>query len=257
MDSKEGALMSQAFKFAALGALLTLLTADIAAAQTSDLGGYRSRRRREPPAPQWQAELRFGPYSPNVDQEFSGATPFADTFGDGTRFLFGFEVDWLPLVLPRIARIGPGIGVGYTKMSGNARLDDGSGQRADQETSLAIAPFYLVAVGRVDVLARNTPVPLSPYVKAGLGYAFWWASDGDDTARSDGIVGRDASYGYHLALGAALGLGFLDLEGGGSMEAQDASVFFEWYLSELSGFGSGNQMNVGTSTWTLGLGVQF
>jgi hypothetical protein len=34
-------------------------------------------------------------------------------------------------------------------------------------------------------------------------------------------------------------------------------VFLEWYVSDLDGFGSGDQMHVGTNTWVLGLALEM
>src|SRR5262249_60065399 len=43
----------------------------------------------------WAAELRFGPYRPDVDSEFSGrAMPYTEFFGTGSSFLFSIEVDY-------------------------------------------------------------------------------------------------------------------------------------------------------------------
>ena len=141
-------------------------------------------------------ELRFGPYPPAVDEEFGGATPFADTFGNDTRFLFGFEVDWQLLRIPGFGSLAPGFGWGFTSFSADAPLADGTGL-SDQETSLTIMPMYLVGVMRVDVLARETDIPLVPYAKLGVGYALWWVSDGADTAADpQGVSGEGASYGW-------------------------------------------------------------
>src|SRR5690606_14241088 len=60
----------------------------------------RSRRRTEPPGGDvfqpghFLFEMRFGAYSPEVDEEFDGAaTPYADFFGDTPNFYFGLELD--------------------------------------------------------------------------------------------------------------------------------------------------------------------
>jgi hypothetical protein len=243
----------------ALAALAaTALSAPSARAQVWD-SGDTSGLGEQPRI--WVFELRFGPYRPKIDDEFSGATPYKDTFGDDTRFLVGLEVDWMPLRIPDIAMVGPGAGIGYTGMSGRARLEDGSGELADQETSIKILPMYLAAVIRVDMLVRQTDVPLVPYAKAGLGYALWWTSDGDETSRAGGVVGRDASWGYQYALGLMLGLAFLDPDSKGSLDDSagigNAYLFGEWFNSSLDGFGGGNQMQVGTNTWMVGIAAEM
>ena len=74
---------------AALGAALFAFGfARSALAQgTDEFGAYGGLERTgQKESPQHAAfELRFGPYRPNVDSEFAGATPFEDTFGNCPR----------------------------------------------------------------------------------------------------------------------------------------------------------------------------
>jgi hypothetical protein len=207
----------------------------------------------------WAVELRFGPYHPNVDEGVNGA-PFEQTFGNGKRVIFGFEVDWQALRIPHVGSLGPGVGWHYTRFGADALLADRPG-RSEQQTAISIMPMYLVAVARIDVLSRETVIPLSVYGKAGLGYALWWASDGDDGAEADGVDGSDASYGLHWALGGMLELNWLEPSSAATMDeatgVNGAHLFFEWYSSTLDGFGSGDQMNVGDSTWAVGLAVEM
>jgi hypothetical protein len=253
--------MKRMLSGAALAAFLTLSTA--ANAQGVDeFGAYGGREEHYHGSPQNAAfELRIGPYRPGVDQGVSGQ-PFEDTFGNDTRILLGMEVDWQALRIPHFGSFGPGFGWGYTKFSADALLGDGSGERSAQSTSLEIMPMYVVGVLRVDVLARDTIVPLVPYAKVGLGYALWWVGDGDGTARAeDGTVGRGSSYGYHYALGLMLLLDIVDRAAAAQMDyasgINNSYLFFEWYGSQLDGFGSGDQMQVGTNTWTLGLAFEI
>ncbi len=115
--------------------------------------------------------------------------------------------------------------------------------------------MYLVGVLRVDVLARETPVPLVPYAKAGFGYALWWAGDGDGTAHDDnGVIGRGHSFGFQYALGGMLLLDAFDrasaVEIDSNTGVNNTYFFLEWYNSFLGQ--SGDQMQVGTNTWMLG-----
>ena len=226
---------------------------------TDEFGAYGSlehSRRQESPQ-SWALEIRFGPYLPSVDDDFPQSRPFETTFGNDNRYMLGFEVDWQVLRIPGFGSFGPGFGWGYTNISADARLRDGTG-RAEQETSLSIMPIYLVGVLRVDVLAREVGIPLVPYAKVGAGYALWWVGDGEETANENGVEGRGASYGYQYALGGMLLLDFFDE--GSAIEIENTSgvnnsyFFAEWYVSTLDGFGSGNRMNVGANTWfTLGV----
>lgn len=205
-------------------------------------------------------ELRFGPYLPNVDDEFGGSGPFERFFGDENRYLLGFEGDWQLLRIPHVGTLGPGLGWGIVSMDGKTFRS--TGEEADQTTSLTIMPMYGVGVLRVDVLARETPVPLAAHAKLGLGYAMWWTDDGVGLARDEeGVEGKGSSYGYQGALGIDLLLDAFDGTGARDLDStfgvNNSYLFFEWYMSDLDGFGSGDQMQVGTSTWMLGLTLEM
>jgi len=250
-----------------LAGVWTLLAAWIPEARAQgvdEFGAYGGREdlsRLESPQ-NFALELRFGPYLPNVDQEFSGAaTPFRDVFGTTDRLMVGAEFDWQALRLKDILSLGPGVGVSYTALSARAPLASGDG-RADQRTKLKILPTWLVGVLRIDALARLTPVPLAFSAKVGLGHALWWSSDGDGTSTAeDGSKGRGRSYGYTYAAGAMLDLYFLEPSRANHLDAtmgiNHMYLIFEWYALELDGFGSGNVMNVGDRNWLLGLAMDW
>ena len=237
----------------------SLLMAGPANAQTFDAWSTGDLRDPAPYAsPQNAAvEFRIGPYVPKIDDEFAGAaTPFEDAFGDKKRVHVAIEADWQALRIPYFGTLGPGFSIGYTKMNGFGLLADGT--RASQKTSLTIIPTYAVAVLRADVLVRQTPVPLVPYVKLGVGYAMWFVNDGNDTAEAeDGTRGKSPSTGFQSALGIMLHLDPFDKSADMEMEntlgVNASYLFLEWYNSQLNGFGTGSDMNVGTSTWVTGL----
>lgn len=221
-------------------------------------GGLEERKHLESPQ-KYAFEVRFGPYLPNVDDDVAG-TPFEDMFGTKNRYLLGVELDWQALRIPHFGSFGPGAGLGYTVISANAPFTDNPTVRSGEKTRLKILPAYAVAVLRVDVIAEETVVPLAAYAKGGLGYALWWAAGEDKLERVDGVVGKGASYGYNFALGAMFKLDALDRKGDIEMDAStginDAYIFFEYYYSNLNGFG-GDTMNVGTDTWMTGLALEF
>lgn len=202
-------------------------------------------------------EIRFGHYDPNVDDGLTG-TPFKDTFGSGHHWQGGAELDWQLYRKPRLFSLGPGFGFGYTHASGKAPLESGTGV-SEQDTTLGIFPMHLVAVFRLDYLADRTPVPLQPYAKLGLGYALWWSSIGNEASRSNGDVGKGASYGYVWALGVLLRLDPLEPSAAANADASlginHAGFFIEWFNSGLDSFGKG--MDVGTNTWVAGLGLEI
>lgn len=249
---------------ARLGYLLSaafVLTAATVHAQGIDEFGRYGPRTTETESKQVGAfELRIGRYVPRVDDEFSnGQTPYRDMFGTKNRYSVGFEVDWQVLRIPYFGTLGPGLGVEYTKISADSLLASDPTQRAPGETtSLTLLPIYVVGVARFDYLARQTPVPLVPYAKLGVGSALWWVSNGGGTASVNGTSGRGLSFGPQFALGGMFLLDFLDPSSAATMDESigiNNSYFFtEWFVSYL---GTGNQMHVGTNTWVLGLAFEF
>jgi hypothetical protein len=253
--------MKSRFLIVAGGCLATLVWSTPTFAQGTDefgaYGGLEERGHLDSPQ-KYAFELRFGPYRPNVDDSVSGS-PYEDIFGNKNRYLLGVEVDWQAIRIPYFGTFGPGAGFGYTSISADAPFTNSAG-RSSEKTRLKIMPMYVVGVLRVDVLARETVVPLAAYAKGGLGYGLWWAMGEDKIERSQGEVGKGASYGYNFALGGMLLLDALDRRGAVEMDSitgiNNAYLFFEYYLSNLDGFG-GDRMNVGTDTWMLGLALEF
>jgi hypothetical protein len=194
-----------------------------------------------------------------VDEKLA-ATPYKDTFGTKQRWHGGFEVDWQLLRIPNVLSFGPGFGAHYTNSTAKAPLTSGAGRSA-QDTTLTIIPFHLVGVLRVDILADRFGIPFCPYGKLGLGYAFWWSKDGDNTAVEGGVEGKDTSYGLAFSLGISGRLDWLDPDDAASADAgigiNHSSLFIEYYSNELAGFGSDNVMQVGTSTYVFGVMLEI
>lgn len=238
-----------------------------AGAQDFDELGPPSRREHVESPQDVAVELRFGRYLPNADDGLD-STPYADMFGNGNRYYGGVELDWQVLRIPYLGTFGPGVSVGYTRSSARAPFEPRPGEApdtqrglSDQSTSLTIYPMYVVGVLRADVIARETAVPLVPYGKLGLGVALWNINLGDEPTRVDGDRGRGLSYGPQFALGGMFLLDVLDLDDARTADAElglnHSYVFAEWYVSDLSGFGSKDRLNVGTNTWMAGLALEF
>lgn len=206
-------------------------------------------------------ELRFGPYRPNVDDEFDGgATPYGDIFGDDTRYLIGIEIDWQALRIPHFGSLGPGFGYGYTKATAPAPLESDPSRNSAERTGLWVMPMYAAAVLRVDVLARDFGVPLVPYGKAGLSYALWHSGDDGGLDRDEnGIAGRGAETGYQFAVGGMFLLNVLHpqsaLDMDNSTGINAAYVFGEFFWSDIDSFGTG--MQVGDDSWVVGLAFEY
>jgi hypothetical protein len=206
-------------------------------------------------------EARFGAYNPRVDASVPNGTPYADSFGNQMRFMAGLEGNWQLLRIPHLGTFGPGLGWGYTRSSGLARLTSDLTQVSGETTALTIMPIYLVAVLRADVLPRELGIPLVPYAKLGIGSALWWSSDGGKIAYADGVRGEGISFGPQYALGGMFLLDVLDKQTARdadvSLGINNSYVFAEWYVSELDAFGSTKRLNAGTNTWVVGLAMEF
>ncbi|HVU00826.1 MAG TPA: MXAN_2562 family outer membrane beta-barrel protein [Polyangiaceae bacterium] len=267
-------MRSPPLRFRALFALASLSLAvswaSGARAQQSidDYNTFRGGRDENGPAesPQNAAfELRVGRYVPNIDDEFADQKPYEQTFGTKNRYSIGLEVDWQAMRIPYVGTLGPGIGIEYTKISAHSFVasDPTLQTRAGEGevSSLTILPMYLVAVLRADYFARESKIPLVPYAKLGVGWAFWSLGNGTGTANVNGISGRGTSYGFQWALGGMLLLDALDPHSALQMDANtgvnNSYFFVEWYDSKLNGFGSGGQMQVGSNTWVLGLAFEI
>jgi hypothetical protein len=259
--SRSRSVPAKAASLFVLGATLLTFSGTAHAQGVDEFGAYggledRGQRR----SPQEAAfEIRIGPYRPHIDDAVPG-TPYKDIFGSSQRWHAGFEVDWQVFRIERTLSLGPGFSLAYTRAGAKAPLASGTGRSA-QDTEIEMLPMFLAGVLRIDALADRTLIPLAPYAKLGFGYALWWASDGEDAARADGVVGKGASYGYTYSLGVLLRLDPLDPADAATADASlginHSGIFIEWFGSNLDGFGSADVMNVGTNTWVAGLTIEM
>jgi hypothetical protein len=211
-------------------------------------------------------EIRFGPYWPEVDEEFGGSGPYEQTFGKKPRFYFGIELDWLPLHIPYVASIGPGFGWGYSRSKGRP-LDDAGAPVQEADTSLWVMPMHASAIVRFDGPLRRWRVPIVPYAKIGFGFGIWSAGGPTGTSQvpSDDpdkpTKGRGNSMGMHLALGGAISLNSFDpssaIQLRESTGIRYVNLWGEWMWANLDGVGSRPQMHIGSSTVVVGLAVDF
>jgi hypothetical protein len=247
------------FLLAAVGFAFSLLSSRGAAAQTDDgTGGYMSHRPHQSPQ-NFAFELRFGPYAPQVDQDFPSATPpYQGTFGTRQRLYFGLELDWQALRIPMFGTLGPGVGWGYTHMSTTAKASHPElvkSNQVEEDTTLGIMPMYAVAVLRMDLLARETNIPLVAYGKAGVGYGLFWM--GNDLE----VQARGHSWGTHFALGGMLLLDNFDPHSATQLDEEvginNSYLYFEWMFANLGSKGDLSTMDIGTSTWNMGLALEF
>lgn len=205
-------------------------------------------------------EVRVAPYRPQVDDEPGlRGTPFKDNFGDSARVYIGFEFDWQMWRIPGIGTLGPAYSLGRVSMSRDSRTI--TGRPSGDNYTLLIYPMYLAAVLRVDTLWRNFGIPLMPYGKAGPALALWEADNALGTSRANGVKGSGISLGYDLAFGGTFPLDFFDRGASRGMDSttgiNTTSLYFEFMMLGLNGFGDANTFRVGTNTWSAGMTFEF
>lgn len=211
-------------------------------------------------------ELRFGPWLPDVDSEFAGRQPpqhpFADYFGKSSRLMMQTELDWQ--LFRGFGSAAVGLGIGYTSISGKAFLSDDSGGKSADNTTLTLVPMSLSLVYRADQLARWKRIPIVPYGKLGLDYAYWSITDGNgNISKEEGGPGkgRGSTPGWHAAGGVSLLLDVFDPDAARSLDSEigvnHTHLFFEYGFWDLSGFGDGKKLRLGDTTWFGGLLFEF
>jgi hypothetical protein len=205
----------------------------------------------------WNFELRFGPYYPDTDTEFSDrgqpARPFAEVFGTHKGLMFGLEIDHH--LSHRGGSWAIGLGASYYSVTAAALSADQTTRTGD-ETGIHLLPLTVLAVYRADLLRTRFGWPLIPYAKLGLGCGVWWLSD---TSKTSSTVGT--TFGWDAAGGVSLDLSFIDPESVRAMDQETGvnrfTLFFEVAHLALDGFGSSSVLRVGDTTWIGGLMIEM
>lgn len=210
-------------------------------------------------------ELRFGPYSPDVDATLGstdcGGGPYAATFGSDGRFYFETEFDW-QIFRFYVGSFGLGAAVGLFNATARSFVQGTNCQRSADETSLWALPLSLLLSLRFDYLANTFGVPLVPFFKFGVTYALWWGTDANGITRAeDGSQGYGGTAGLRLGGGLMLQLDWMEPRAARTFDNEygvnHSYLFFEWYWAWLDGFGDERRMNLGDSTWVAGLALEF
>lgn len=260
-------------------ALAALALPALTSAQTLELGPADGGHNRHESPQNFAAELRFSPWQPVIDSEFTTGGPFLAYFGesDGNggrrvtdRLLSALELDWQALRINPVGSLGLGVSAGYSSFTATAPVT-ATGASSGQNSTLNILPMYAVAVLRLDVLARRTVIPLVLYGKAGVAASYWWITSGDQLARRNGLSptapdnGRDLgqaatglSYGWQLAAGAMIRLDWLEPRAQRAWDLQmgvNHSYIFAEYM--LVRDWDRPQLRLGSQTWAFGLAFEF
>ncbi len=207
-------------------------------------------------------ELKLGRYTPSIDDEFTGSSPYDDTFGNRNPIYLELEYDYQ--LWREFGSLGAFFGVGWHQIKGSAFGEDGTVSDTDT-TRMRTIPLRLGVVYRFDELHRRWNIPLAFSAKFGLDYYVWSIRDTDGTASTeiDGeqVSGRGGTSGYHFAFGAHLLLDFLapgmastfDLNTG----VNNTYLFAEVTMAQINDFGSDTSFDLSDTTVLFGLAFEF
>ena len=240
------------------------------------------------------AELKLGPYSPNIDKSpgLNGKTPFADLFPPDSgksrppgRLLTQLEFDY-QFLHRWYGNFGVGHTIGFYRRTShsfayNASPDGSPTQACDNTvanpctrsgdtTALNVVPLSIMAVYRFDYLAQRWKIPFVPYVKIGLAYYVWWIENGGGflsiaqytpPGSSSSQGGWGGTLGWVVNPGGAFLLDVLDPSAAKTVDAElginHTYLFCEFHYADITGFGGANKLNLSDTTLNAGLAFEF
>lgn len=190
-------------------------------------------------------EIRVGGYRPDGTGGFDES--FQANFGDEIGPMVGLELDVLPLRIPYLGMVGVGLRFDWAKYSGKARAATGT-DNLDQSQEFRLFGLPLLAVLRIDVLARELDIPVVFTGKAGL-HTVFTAIDNGARREHSGVA-----LGFSWGAQVALELDFINPRRAKSLD-NEWGINHTALLFELHG----NSAGVGGSNlaWTFGLGLTF
>ncbi len=189
-------------------------------------------------------EIRIGGYRPDGTNGFDEA--FQTAYGDEIGPMVGLELDVLPLRIPYVGMFGGGLRFDWAKYSGKAKGP--TGENLDQNQEFRVFGLPVLAVLRVDVLARELDVPLIFTGKLGFHTVFTLIDNGSRRAHSG--VANGLSWGAQIALE----LDFINPRRAATLDNEwginHTTLLFELF-GNTAGIGGAN------IAWTAGLGMTF
>jgi hypothetical protein len=217
-------------------------------------GPASAQQQRDGESPRWGSlTLRAQTYRPDVDSEFTGATPYKDIFGSGRGWMF--RADFGRNLWDQYGTLEIAIGSGFFTDSGKG-IQTGTTTPTAQTTSFRIIPVTLSLGYRFDWLARRYGIPFMVYGKASLERYNWWV-----TGIPSGTAQKGATNGYSFTGGVGFNLNFLDPGAGREMDRDiginDTWVVFDVTKSVVDDFGSKKSWILSDASLSLGMGLLF
>jgi len=224
------------------------------------------------------AEIHFGLYTPNIDQEAELTKPiYEDIFGkDGT--VFGLNYSFQVFSDNYIGTFSILSGISYFNVSGygmyqekpigyvHSKDEDGKDipyptGKSNDSTEFSMIPFELAVVYNLDQLERLFAVPLVFYAKIGLNYNLWWSTDGNgETVTVNDKNSSGGKKGWHYGLGIRFLLDILDpvaaVKFDNEYGVNGSYIFIEYNSSTIDDFGA-KGFKLGGDYWRFGLALEF
>ena len=233
---------------------------------------------RQPSPQRFAIEIKFGPYLPDVDRNYTGSGfgPYAAIYGKtdsngvtigqpkrGVYSVLSFEWQFFNAAGP----ISIGTTLGLFRDTANAIIaepvPDGDYTRSSADkTSFTVIPITLLLGYRFELLADRFRIPLVPYARAGIAHGFWVEKKGKKLTTNDaGEQSRGGSWGWQANLGLMLRLDFIERATSVDLDRftgiNHTYVFGEYQFSRLNNFGANTAMSVGADTFMIGLAAEF
>lgn len=190
-------------------------------------------------SPMWFAfELKLGPYQPSY-------RAFEETFGDDRGWLLATELDITAYHIPYVGQLSAGLGWGWVNYDAKAAALP-SGQ-SGESTELTFYPMSLLAVLRIDALARNTVIPLTFAGKLGSDFVRWKATTGGHND-GDGV-----NVGLRWGAQVAFELDMIDEKSTRRLD-EDFGINHTYFLFE---FFESRTEGSGAKSFLFGIGLQL
>lgn len=198
--------------------------------------------------------LQTGSFSPNIDGEFSGVTPFKDVFGSDSPLLWRAALDFD--LLSTFGRLSLGVSGGFWQAVGKSRYPQKGDTVANDTVLFNLWPITPTLTYRLDqVLAVG--IPLVPYAKLGYGFARW-ETGGSTTSVAGGVAGSGWARGLEIGGGLALSLDIFEPGKAAELDQDfginSTALYFDATQTWWHGNGAKGLMLDGTS---LGGGILF
>jgi len=242
--------------------LLTIAILLVPATASAQLFGISEESTRN-----FQFELKFGTYTPEIDSE--GVDAYSTIFDDESMFMSRIELDWQ--LYKGFGSVAIGGEIGYAQVTGKG-VASGSSESSTDETQFKMIPMSLSLIYHLDIMALKWNVPIVPFFKGGIDYNIWWINDGleetstytstdSTTGEAQEFKGSGDTWGWHISFGVKL---LLDIFAPQMAQTFDNEVgvnnsylFVEYVMSEIDDFGSDKSFRLGDDNLMFGIAFEF